>query len=121
MRKMISEILGDFPESDDHIRFDFLPPDLPVEPTNTSEWAMSSDKRSLERKFQFPNIRSRNAFLLDIMKLENTVGHNIDFKVSDSDVFIMLQTKHLGLVTDIDLECSKHLTSLATEVVNARL
>tara|TARA_R110000744_G_scaffold47618_4_gene104711 strand:+ start:260 stop:616 length:357 start_codon:yes stop_codon:yes gene_type:complete len=118
---MISEVLGNFQEDDDHTRFDFLPPNLPVDPTNVSAWAMSSDKRSLERKFQFPNIRSRNAFLLDIMKLENTIGHNIDFKVSDSDVFIALQTKHLGLVTEVDLECSKHLTSLATEVINSRL
>jgi len=120
MRKMISEIMGDSLEDDERPRFDFLPPDLPVEPTN-NEWVLSQCKRKLKRKFQFPNVNSRNAFIIDIIQLESSAGHNIDFKVIDSDVTVMLQTKDLGMITEIDVECSKHLSACAVDVMEAAL
>lgn len=120
MRKMISEIMGDALQDDDRKRYDFLPPDLPVKATS-NEWVLSNCKRKLQRKFQFPNINSRNAFIIDIIQLEVSAGHNIDFKVIDSDVTVILQTKDLGMITELDVECSKHLSACAVDVLEAAL
>jgi len=130
MRRKISEIMDEYLQDSDRSRYDFLPPlremhldsynEFPVSPVS-SDWALSPCGKKLERQFTFPNVRSRNAFVLDIMELENSSGHHVDYNVSDTDVFVVLQTKDLNMVTDLDLECSKRLSDCAVDVRHSRL
>jgi len=129
MRRVLSEIMSEYLQDEDHQRYDFLPPlcenhghpsTMPVQPSS-ADWGLSSCGRKLERKFEFPNINSRNTFVLDIMELEGSSGHHIDFYVTDSGVLVVLQTKDLGMVTDLDLECSRHLSACAVDVEQSRL
>ena len=130
MRRKLSEIMGGYLKDKDQLRYDFLPPlhenhvevqnDVPVSPTE-ADWGLSTCGRKLERLFEFPNTRSRNAFVLDIMELENSSGHHVDYQVNDSNVFVILQTKDLDMVTDLDLECSRHLSDCALDVQQSRL
>ena len=130
MRRKISDIMSGYLQENIASQFDFLPPleeghvehydDFPVKPSS-SEWSVSSCGKKLQQQFSFANTRSRNAFILDIMELEKTTGHHIDFKVSGSSVFVSLQTKDLGMVTNLDIECSKHLSDCAIDVTQSRL
>ena len=130
MRRKISEIMGSYLQENYRAEFDFLPPleeghveyydEVPVKPTR-SEWMISSCGKKLQQEFTFSNTRSRNAFVLDIMELEKTSGHHIDFNVSGNTIFVNLQTKDLGMVTNLDIECSKHLSDCATDVKQSRL
>tara|TARA_R110002060_G_scaffold20830_2_gene28357 strand:+ start:90 stop:482 length:393 start_codon:yes stop_codon:yes gene_type:complete len=130
MRRKISEIMGGYLQETDRAKFDFLPPleeghteyydKVPVKPS-VSEWVVSTCGKKLQQEFTFPNIRSRNAFVLDIMELEKTMGHHMDFDVSGSKVFVSLQTKDLGVITDLDVECSKHLSDCAVDIRQSRL
>ena len=94
--------------------------EFPVSPVS-SDWASSPCGKKLERQFVFPNVRSRNAFVLDVMELESSSGHHIDYNVSDANVFVTLQTKDLGVITDLDIECSKQLSDCAVDVHRSRL
>jgi len=129
MRRKISEIMDEYLQDSDRSRYDFLPPlretldsynEFPVSPVS-SDWASSSCGKKLERQFTFPNVRSRNAFVLDIMELESSFGHHVDYNVSDANVFIALQTKDLGMVTNLDLECSRRLSDCAADVHRSAL
>lgn len=130
MRRKLSEIMNGYLGDEDQLRYDFLPPpretlpgtqvDTPISPVK-AEWGVSECGKKLERLFEFLNTRSRNAFVLDIMELENSSGHHVDYEVNDSNVFVILQTKDLGMVTDLDIECSRHLSSCALDVHQSRL
>ena len=55
------------------------------------------------------------------MELENASGHHVDYNVSDASVFVALQTKDLGMVTNLDIECSKQLSDCAVDVHRSKL
>lgn len=130
MRRKISEIMGGYLRDGKLVEFDFLPPlreasveqynEFPVVPAK-SEWTASPCGKKLQQGFRFSNIKSRNAFVLDVMDLESTSGHHIDFNVNGTEVFITLQTKDLGIVTNLDIECSKHISDCARDIRDSRL
>ena len=130
MRRKISEIMGGYLHEKNVVEFDFLPPlqeahaarynEVPITPS-ISEWVVSACGKKLQQEFVFLNIKSRNAFVLDIMDLEKTSGHHIDFNVSGFNVFINLQTKDLEMITNLDVECSKHITNCAVDIRQSRL
>jgi|18_taG_2_1085343.scaffolds.fasta_scaffold161026_1 pterin-4a-carbinolamine dehydratase len=114
--------------------FDFLPPlqeapshgahgNMPIEPMAASTWETSHDPngKKLKRLFEFQNVISRNIFVDNILELEEISGHNIDFSVYDSNVLVHLQTKDLGIITELDLECGQALVDYAYDIHQAGL
>ena len=122
--RMLKEVFDvDDSSGVEQTRFNFLPPrenikgpSSPIGAWTGLGWAMSMCKTKLSRRFVFHNKQSRDVFVLDIMDLERTTGHNIDYHVCDYDVSVVLTTKDIDEVTDLDMKCAKHLSDSEEEI-----
>jgi pterin-4a-carbinolamine dehydratase len=127
--RMLREVfdLNDDPQVE-RTQFEFLPPrekikspGSPIGAWTGMGWAMSMCKTKLSRRFAFLNKQSRDVFVLDIMDLERTTGHNIDYHVCDYDVSVVLTTKDIDEVTDMDMKCAKHLSDCEEEIKSSAI
>ena len=86
---------------------------LPVIAMNT--WKKSEDY--YVKKFEFRVQAHRNEFIKQLLEYEDEVGHNAKMVVNEGLVVLMLQTKDLERVTEIDKEYAKYADAVYKDVV----
>lgn len=86
---------------------------LPVIAMNT--WKKSEDY--YVKKFEFRVQTHRNEFIKQLLEYEDEVGHNAKMVVNEGLVVLMLQTKDLERVTEIDKEYAKYADAVYKDVV----
>lgn len=86
---------------------------LPVVPMNT--WKKSQD--SYVKKFEFRLQEQRDMFIKNLLNYEADVGHHAKMVINKDLVVLMLQTKDVNIVTELDKEYAKHADSVYKDVV----
>ena len=86
---------------------------LPVVPMNT--WKKSDEY--YVKKFEFRVQKHRNEFIKQLLEYEDDVGHNAKMVVNEGLVVLMLQTKDIDRVTELDKEYSKYADAVYKDVV----
>lgn len=96
---------------------------LPIEPTEAflPVIPMNSWKKSQEhyvKKFEFRIQEQRDAFIKQLLNYEADVGHHAKMVINKDLVVLMLQTKDIDRVTELDKEYAKHADSVYKDVVH---
>jgi len=86
---------------------------LPVVPMNT--WKKSAE--FYVKKFEFRVQKHRNEFIKQLLEYEDEVGHNAKMVINEGLVVLMLQTKDIERVTELDKEYSKYADAVYKDVV----
>jgi len=86
---------------------------LPVVAMNT--WKKSEDY--YVKKFEFRIQPHRNEFIKQLLEYEDEVGHNAKMVINEGLVVLMLQTKDLERVTEIDKEYANYADAVYKDVV----
>lgn len=86
---------------------------LPVIAMNT--WKKSDDY--YVKKFEFRTQSHRNEFVKQLFEYEDEVGHNAKMVVNEGLVVLMLQTKDIERVTELDKEYAKYADAVYKDVV----
>ena len=95
---------------------------LPVQPKEgfLPVIAMNTWKKSENyyiKKFEFRVQSHRNDFIKQLLEYEDEVGHNAKMIIDEGTALLMLQTKTLERVTEIDKEYSKYADAVYKDVV----
>lgn len=95
---------------------------LPVQPKEgfLPVIAMNTWKKSENyyiKKFEFRVQSHRNEFIKQLLEYEDEVGHNAKMIIDEGTTLLMLQTKTLERVTEIDKEYSKYADAVYKDVV----
>lgn len=90
---------------------------LPVIPVNT--WKKSQEY--YVKKFDFREQKHRNEFIKQLLEYEDEVGHNAKLVINEGLVVVMLQTKDIELVTELDKEYARYADSVYKDVVHIPL
>jgi pterin-4a-carbinolamine dehydratase len=95
---------------------------LPIDPVKASlpVIPMNSWKKSQEyyvKKYDFRVVQHRNDFIKQLLNYEQDVGHHAKFIIEEDNVVLMLQTKNIKSVTELDKEYAKHADSVYKDVV----
>lgn len=77
--------------------------DVPLMPTN--KWVRKDG--ALLKKYEFRTNEQRNDFVFAVLEHEGQVGHHADITISENSVRLVLQTKDVEEVTELDKEFSK--------------
>jgi len=86
---------------------------LPVVAVNT--WKKSEDY--YVKKFEFRVQTHRNEFIKQLLEYEDEVNHNAKMVIDEGTVVLMLQTKDLKRITEIDKEYAKYADAAYKDVV----
>lgn len=100
----------------------FVKGNLPVQPKEgfLPVIAMNTWKKSENyyiKKFEFRVQSHRNDFIKQLLEYEDEVGHNAKMIIDEGTALLMLQTKTLERVTEIDKEYSKYADAVYKDVV----
>lgn len=82
--------------------------------------AVNSWKKSQEyyvKKFEFRIQKHRNDFIKNLLEYEDEVGHNAKMVINEGVVVLMLQTKDIERVTEIDKEYAKFADAVYKDVI----
>lgn len=95
---------------------------LPVQPKEDflPIVAMNTWKKSQEfyvKKFEFRTQKHRNDFIKILLEYEDEVEHNAKMVVNEGLVVLMLQTKDVEKVTELDKEYAKYADAVYKDVV----
>ena len=69
------------------------------------------------KKFEFRTQSHRNEFVKQLFEYETDVGHNAKMVVNEGLVVLMLQTKDIERVTELDKEYAKYADAVYKDVV----
>lgn len=100
------------------MNFDRLPvspilPDPPIVVTN--RWSKSDD--TLKKSYQFRESKQRNDFVRQLLDYEQSVGHHAVIRVEEDRVGLVLQTKDIKQVTELDREYAAYADELYRDTV----
>lgn len=95
---------------------------LPVQPKEDflPIIAMNVWKKSQEfyvKKFEFRKQKHRNDFIKILLEYEDEVEHNAKMVINEGFVVLMLQTKDIEKVTELDKEYAKYADAVYKDVV----
>lgn len=95
---------------------------LPVSPSRSMQpiiavnrWLKDND--SLKKTFQFRLKDQRNDFIRQIIDHEEEIGHSCSMYIGEDEVTVILQTKDVGSVTELDKEFSIWCDEMFRDVV----
>jgi len=82
--------------------------------------AMNTWKKSQEtyvKKFEFRTQIHRNSFIKILLDYEDEVGHNAKMIINEGIVVLMLQTKDIEKITELDKEYAKYADAVYKDIV----
>lgn len=85
---------------------------LPISPT----LAWSKSELMMKKVYVFEDISSRNIFLFQLLGLEEDKGHHASIKIEEKEVTVVLTTKILNRVTELDQEYAHMIDLIEKEV-----
>jgi pterin-4a-carbinolamine dehydratase len=86
---------------------------LPIVPI--SKWTKSAG--SLTKDFTFQTSEARSNFLRALLDYEDDCGHHADLRITEDVVVVILKTKGVDSVTELDAEYAKEVDLLFKEVI----
>lgn len=96
--------------------------DLPVDPKAaeapiipTDKW--QKDKDFLKKKYQFRLKEFKVEFVRQILDYETEVGHNATITIEEDTVTLVLQTKDIKKITELDKEYARYADELFRDIV----
>jgi pterin-4a-carbinolamine dehydratase len=98
----------------------FLPGSPPLTPKERqpirpqARWDSSTG--SLKKAFSFDDDRQRYEFIVAILGRELDVGHNADITIREGEVTIVLKTKDIDQVTELDREYAKFCDTVYKDI-----
>jgi len=90
---------------------------LPIVPMNI--WKKSQEQYI--KKYEFREQKQRNEFIKQLLDYEDEVGHNAKMVINEDVVVVMLQTKDIDRVTELDKEYAKYADAVYKDVVHVPL
>ncbi len=85
----------------------------PIKPIKS--WEKS--EKSLKKNFKFKDTEQRNDFIFQVLSYETVKGHSAKILINDLSVDILLTTKDLNKVTELDKEYSRAIDQIEREVI----
>jgi pterin-4a-carbinolamine dehydratase len=88
--------------------------ELPVVPEKESKWVSYTGEHgeTLERRYNFANIKTLLYFINESLKYQDSINHHAMMTIDELVVDIILQTKDVSLVTELDLDLSRVLDEI---------
>ena len=83
---------------------------VPIEP-ETTQWTFIDDERGgrMERTYVFSNFKTLSYFINESLKQQNKVNHHAVITIDESSIAVVLQTKDVLDVTELDKELADYL------------
>ena len=81
-----------------------------------NKWDLVNNK-TLEKKFYFKSIEKRNNFIEKLFEYENKKNHHAIILISEDVVKIILSTKKLHMVTELDKEYASYADSVFSDLM----
>lgn len=89
---------------------------LPVIPVN--RWDKSTGR--LQKSYEFQDIPTRNRFVSTLMEYESEVGHNAVITLDELKVTLLVYTKDVDVITELDKEYASAADTTYKDVVYSR-
>lgn len=87
--------------------------DTPLKPSNRWE---KIGKKALSKRFEFRDYEHRDRFIFDVLEFEKDCGHRGRLEIDDLVVTVVISTKDLDVVTELDQEYAKEADIIYREV-----
>jgi len=81
-----------------------------------NKWDLINNK-TLEKKFYFKSIEKRNSFIEKLFEYENKKNHHAIILISEDVVKVILSTKKLQIVTELDKEYASYADSIFSDLM----
>lgn len=95
---------------------------LPILPTD--KWVpitLPDGTCALSKTFDFQNNEFRDRFIMGVLEYENHCEHRARVMFSDMKITIVVGTKHIDIVTELDKDYTKFCDTLYRDTVYNRL
>lgn len=88
--------------------------DVPILPVD--KWINKDD--SMVRNYRFMSDEIRNEFVMELLEREETVGHHAKMTIDKENVTLVLQTKDVQRVTELDKEYARFADVTYKDVIH---
>ena len=88
--------------------------DVPILPVD--KWINKDD--SMVRNYRFMSDEIRNEFVMELLEREEMVGHHAKMTIDKENVTLILQTKDVQRVTELDKEYAKFADVTYKDVIH---
>lgn len=89
---------------------------LPIIPTN--KWI--ENKKFITKTYSFKETLQKNEFIKDLLDYEESIGHHATLTIEKDTVQVVLQTKDIDQVTELDREYAKYADELFKDIAYNR-
>ena len=89
--------------------------DVAIIPVN--RWEISKNPPRMKKLYKFLSQEQRTEFVKELLDYESTAGHNAVMTVEKDEVLLILYTKDIDVITELDKEYAKHADELFRDVV----
>jgi len=90
---------------------------LPVVP-DKSEWRVVTDPERFIRRFEFDSRDRLKDFLMDLMNLEDSLGHHGKLSIDNLSVDVEVYTHTVDCITELDQEYTSVVNKLYEDVLH---
>lgn len=102
------------------MNFDRLPirpaqPEIVIVPVE--KWSTTKDPARMRKTYKFSSVDFRNTFVKKLLAYEQQTQHNAIMTIEEGSVLLILYTKDLDQVTELDKEYAKFADLLFRDVV----
>jgi len=92
--------------------------DTPLKPSH--RWNRSEDKKMISKQFDFRNHSLRDRFIAELLENENETQHRAKLTIDDLCVELVLSTKGVETVTELDKEYANFADQVYRDVCYGR-
>lgn len=89
--------------------------ELPVVPME--KWVLKGDPKKLVKTFRFRRPSDRNMMIIALLEYEEEAQHHADMIVREETLQVILYTRNVELVTEIDKEYARHADEIFKDIV----
>lgn len=83
----------------------------PIVPKKNT-WEHLKNPEAIKKTFIFENSGQKLIFLEDVMQIEDELQHNPDIYINDKSITVILMTKVIECVTEIDIEMAAEIDKI---------
>lgn len=121
MRRLLTEVMSDYFESEDETEFSpfkglTIRKQMPVTPKKASRWERIASPNRLHASYEFKTQSEYTLFLAEILGYERETGHRAKLVCDYPSVTIEVYTRDVNEITEIDLEYAKAADDIYKDV-----
>jgi len=83
----------------------------------TDKWSVTKDPARMRKTYKFASIEARNRFVKKLLSYEQETQHNAVLTVEEDSVLVLVYTKDIDQITELDKEYAKFADALYKDVV----